>query len=110
MEQVTDLARRLRDGERAAFDLLYEALFPRVYSFVARRIDDTGRVEAIVREIFFDLLASLPAIPAEETVLHHAFTLTRRRLAREAEISGHPRRSRGTLRAPGRPGVGGRAA
>lgn len=110
MEQVTDLARRVQGGERAAFDLLYEALFPRVYTFVARRIGDTARVEAIVKEIFFDLLASLPAIPAEESVLHHAFTLTQRRLAREAEISGHARRNPETLRAPRQPGVGGRAA
>jgi DNA-directed RNA polymerase specialized sigma24 family protein len=110
MEQGMNLVRRVRSGERAAFDLLYESLFPRVYTFVARRVGDGKRAEAIVREIFFDLLASLPGISEGESILRHAFTLTLRRLARENEISGHTRGKQGALRTPAEPGVGGRAA
>jgi DNA-directed RNA polymerase specialized sigma24 family protein len=91
METAAELARKTQERDRAVFDVLYDSLFPKVYNFVATRIGDRPRAEAIVKEIFFDLIASLDRIPAEESVLHLAFRLTKRRLTLEDQVSGDAR-------------------
>jgi DNA-directed RNA polymerase specialized sigma24 family protein len=88
METVAELARKTREGDRAVFDDLYDSLFPRVYNFVAKRIGERARTEAIVREILFDLVASLKGLPAEENILQIAYRLTKRRLALEDQVTG----------------------
>ena len=88
MQTVAELARKTQEGDTGVFDVLYDSLFPKVYNFVATRVGEKPRAEAIVREIFFDLIASLEGRPAEESVLHLAFRLTKRRLALEDQVTG----------------------
>ena len=59
--QPTDdvLIERIQAGDETAFDLLYTRYFPRVFSFVARRIANRADVEETVQEIFLAVFSSL---------------------------------------------------
>jgi DNA-directed RNA polymerase specialized sigma24 family protein len=88
MQTVAELVRKTQEVDRPVFDVLYDSLFPKIYNFVAVRVGEGARTEAIVKEIFFDLIASLEGRPAEESVLRLAFRLTKRRLALEDQVTG----------------------
>ncbi|MEE2679139.1 MAG: sigma-70 family RNA polymerase sigma factor [Myxococcota bacterium] len=65
--QPTDdvLIQRVKAGEREAFDLLYARYFPRVYSYVARRISNRADTEETVQEVFLSVFSSLDSFRAE---------------------------------------------
>jgi RNA polymerase sigma-70 factor (ECF subfamily) len=83
VETVADeeLIERASRGERAAFEALYERYFPRVYAFVARRIDNRADVEEIVQEVFFGAFAGLESFRGEGPFAAWVFGVARRTVA-----------------------------
>jgi RNA polymerase sigma-70 factor (ECF subfamily) len=75
------LIARVRQGDRSAFDLLYERYFPRVYRFVDRRLSNRADVEETVQEVFFNLFASIASFRGDAPFAAWMFGVTRRTLA-----------------------------
>lgn len=75
------LVSRVRDGDRGAFDLLYDRYFPRVHGFVGRRISNRADVEETVQEIFINVFASLDGYRGEAPFAAWVFGVARRTIA-----------------------------
>jgi RNA polymerase sigma-70 factor (ECF subfamily) len=75
------LVARVAQGERSAFDLLYERYFHRVYRFVDRRLGNRADVEETVQEVFFHLYSSIPSFRGDAPFAAWVFGVTRRTLA-----------------------------
>jgi RNA polymerase sigma-70 factor (ECF subfamily) len=75
------LVARVAEGDRAAFDSLYERYLPRVYRFVDRRLGNRADVEETVQEVFFHLFSSIPSFRGDAPFAAWVFGVTRRTLA-----------------------------
>jgi len=75
------LVERLRAGERAAFDALYDRYYPRVFQFVDRRLRNRADAEETVQEVFFNVFNSIDSYRGEAPFGAWVFGLTRRTLA-----------------------------
>jgi RNA polymerase sigma-70 factor, ECF subfamily len=75
------LVAEVAQGDRSAFDALYARYFPRVYSFVDRRLRNRADVEETVQEVFFHLFSSLPTFRGDAPFAAWVFGVTRRTLA-----------------------------
>ena len=84
------LVARLRLGDEAAFELLYERYFKRIASFVARRIDNRADVEETVQEVFFNVFSSIGGYRGEAPFGAWVFGLTRRTIASRFKRKRHP--------------------
>ena len=69
--------RRYASGEAAAFDELYAALSPRLYSFCVRLAGRTGDAEDLFQEAFLKLHRSRATYVSGASVLHWAFAIVR---------------------------------
>ena len=54
-----ELIGQVCDGDRTAFDLLYERYFPRVCGYVNRRLSNRADAEETVQEVFIAVFSSL---------------------------------------------------
>jgi RNA polymerase sigma-70 factor, ECF subfamily len=84
VEAVDDdelIGRVVGRGDRAAFDLLYERYFPRVYAFVARRLSNRADVEEAVQEVFFGVFAGLASFRGEGAFAAWLLGIARRTVA-----------------------------
>ena len=75
------LVAQVRQGDRSAFDQLYERYFPRVYRFVDRRLSNRADVEETVQEVFFSLFSSVASFRGDAPFAAWVFGVTRRTLA-----------------------------
>lgn len=75
------LIERACGGERAAFDLLYERYFPRVYAFVARRIGNRADVEETVQDVFLAVFTGLASFRREGAFAAWVLGIARRTIA-----------------------------
>jgi RNA polymerase sigma-70 factor (ECF subfamily) len=69
--------RRYAAGEDAAFDELYAALSPRLYSFCVRLAGRSGDAEDLFQEAFLKLHRSRATYVSGASVLHWAFAIVR---------------------------------
>ena len=53
------LIERIQAGDEAAFDIVYERYFPRVFTFVRRRLSNRADVEETVQDVFLAVFSSL---------------------------------------------------
>jgi len=60
-----ELIERVRQGDRAAFDVLYERYFPRVAGYVRRRVNNRADAEEIVQDTFINVFTSLDSFRGE---------------------------------------------
>ena len=84
VELVADeelIERAVSRGDRAAFELLYERYFPRVYAFVARRMSNRADVEETVQEAFFGVFAGLASFRGEGAFAAWVLGVARRTVA-----------------------------
>ena len=77
-----DFVAQLRAGEREAFDLFYEAFFPRVYGFVQKKLADRADSEEVVQEVFLNIFLSIDSYRGEAPLAAWVFGVTRRTIAR----------------------------
>lgn len=76
-----ELVERLRGGERAAFETLYERYLPRIYQYVDRRLRNRADTEETVQEVFFNVFNSIDSFRGEAPFGAWVFGLTRRTIA-----------------------------
>lgn len=75
------LVERACAGDRAAFDVLYERYFARVYAFVARRIGNRADVEETVQEVFLGAFTGLGSFRGEGAFAAWVLGIARRTVA-----------------------------
>ena len=84
------LVERLRDGDEAAFEELYERYFKRITLFVRRRIDNQADAEETVQEVFINVFSSIQGYRGEAPFVAWVFGLTRRTIANRFKRKRHP--------------------
>ena len=72
-----ELVDRILNGSTEAFDLLYEAYFPRVYRFALKRLRDPTEAEDVTQEVFIIVLSALPSYRGTSSLLVWIFGITR---------------------------------
>ncbi len=75
------LVEAVREGDRPAFELLYERYLPRVYRFVGKRLRNRADVEETVQEVFINVFSSVHTWRGEAPFAAWVFGLTRRTIA-----------------------------
>ncbi len=83
VEGVEDerLVERACEGDRTAFDLLYERYFARIYAFAARRIGNRADVEETVQEVFLGVFTGLASFRGEGAFAAWVLGIARRTIA-----------------------------
>ena len=72
-----EVMRRYAGGDDAAFDQLYAALSPRLYSFCVRLAGRNGDAEDLFQDAFLKLHRSRATYESGASVLHWAFAIVR---------------------------------
>jgi len=75
------LVERIRGGDQAAFEELYDRYFARVHHFVARRMRNRADADETVQEVFVNVFASIDSFRGEAPFGAWLFGLTRRTVA-----------------------------
>ncbi len=90
--QTTDeiIVERICAGDRAAFDVLYERYWSRVFHYVDRRLRNRADTEETVQEVFFRLFSSLDSFRGDAAFGAWVFGLTRRTIANRFKRKQHP--------------------
>lgn len=106
------LVDRVRNGDRAAFDALYQRYFKRVYAFLDKRLRNRWDTEETTQEVFISVFSSLDGYRGDAPFAAWIFGVTRRTLAARFRRKRHPmvpltdedeERSVGGLTAAGQP-------
>ncbi|MEZ4332854.1 MAG: RNA polymerase sigma factor [Myxococcota bacterium] len=84
------LVDRVRAGDRAAFDELYQRYFKRVYAFLDKRLRNRWDTEETTQEVFINIFASLDGYRGDAPFAAWIFGLTRRTLAARFRRKRHP--------------------
>jgi RNA polymerase sigma-70 factor (ECF subfamily) len=72
-----ELVQRILAGDRAAFELLYDTYFQRVYRFALKRLGDPGEAEDVTQEVFFTVFRVLGSFQGNSSLLVWIFGITR---------------------------------
>jgi RNA polymerase sigma-70 factor (ECF subfamily) len=75
------LVEAILEGDKRAFDALYERYFSRVYHFVDRRMRNCADTEEVTQEVFASLFLSLGSFRREAPFAAWVFGVTRRTIA-----------------------------
>jgi len=73
----SELVAQILSGSRDAFELLYEAYFPRVYRFALKRLHDTAEAEDVAQEVFFTVFNVLDSYQGQAPLIVWVFGITR---------------------------------
>jgi len=86
-EQLVD---RIREGDRDAFDDLYQRYFKRVYAFLDKRLRNRADTEETTQEVFINVFSSIDSFRGDAPFAAWVFGLTRRTLASRFKRKRHP--------------------
>lgn len=75
------LVELLRQGDRDAFETLYDRYLPRIFQYVDRRLRNRADTEETVQEVFFNVFSSIDTFRGEAPFGAWVFGLTRRTIA-----------------------------
>ena len=84
------LIERIQAGDEAAVDIVYERYFPRVFSFVRRRIGNRADVEETVQEVFLAVFSSLHSYRREAVFAAWVLGIARHTVASRFKKKHHP--------------------
>ncbi|MEZ4216309.1 MAG: RNA polymerase sigma factor [Myxococcota bacterium] len=84
------LVERMRRGDEAAFEALYERYFKRIALFVGRRVDNRADAEETVQEVFINVFSSIQSYRGDAPFVAWVFGLTRRTIASRYKRRQHP--------------------
>jgi RNA polymerase sigma factor (sigma-70 family) len=76
-----ELIEKVEAGDKAAFEVLYERYFPRVYRFVDRRMRNRADTEETVQDVFINVFSSLGSYRGEAPFAAWVLGVTRRTIA-----------------------------
>jgi RNA polymerase sigma-70 factor (ECF subfamily) len=85
-----DLVLEVLSGDEAAFELLYQRYFKRIYRFVDKRLSNSADVEETVQEVFINAFSSLSNYRREAPFSSWVLGLTRRTIASRFKRKRHP--------------------
>jgi len=68
-----EVVRRVLAGDPDAFSEIYDAYFPRVYSFTLKRVGDPAEAEDLTQETFVQLFRSLGSFEGRSSLLTWTF-------------------------------------
>lgn len=88
-ETDESLVERLRAGDQAAFDGIYERYFTRVFQFLDRRLRNRADTEETTQEVFVNVFSSIDGYRGEAPFGAWVFGLTRRTLANRFKRKRH---------------------
>ena len=86
----TELIEKITGGDQAAFTILYERYFKRVYSFVHKRMRNRADTEEVVQEAFINIFSSLESFRAEAPFAAWVLGVARRTVANRFKKKQHP--------------------
>jgi RNA polymerase sigma-70 factor (ECF subfamily) len=84
------LVDRVREGDRTAFDEIYNRYFRRIYAFLDKRLSNRADTEETTQEVFINVFSSLDTFRGEAPFGAWIFGLTRRTLAARFRRKRHP--------------------
>ena len=73
----SELVAQILAGSRDAFEMLYEAYFPRVYRFALKRLRDAAEAEDVAQEVFFTVFNVLDSYQGQAPLIVWVFGITR---------------------------------
>jgi len=76
-----ELVDALRQGDRAAFDALYDRYFERVFRFTRKRLHNRADAEETTQEVFISVLNAIDSYRGEAAFSAWLFGITRRTIA-----------------------------
>ncbi len=84
------LVERVAAGDDAAFEVLYERYFPRVYHFLSKRLRNRADAEETAQETFINVFSSIESYRGEAPFAAWVLGVTRRTLAGRFKKKRHP--------------------
>ena len=84
-----ELIERICGDDHAAFDLLYERYFPRVYGYVKRRLANPADAEETVQEVFINVFSSLDSFRGDAPFAAWVLGVSRRTVANRFKKKQH---------------------
>ena len=84
------LVDQIRQGDREAFDQLYDRYFKRVYAFLDKRLRNRADTEETTQEVFINVYSSIDSFRGDAPFAAWIFGLTRRTLASRFKRKRHP--------------------
>ncbi|MCZ6465153.1 MAG: RNA polymerase sigma factor [Proteobacteria bacterium] len=75
------LVKQMCEGDEAAFEIVYERYFPRIYRFVEKRLNNRADTEETVQEAFINVFSSIGSFRGDAPFAAWVFGLTRRTIA-----------------------------
>jgi RNA polymerase sigma-70 factor (ECF subfamily) len=85
-----ELIEQICGNDLAAFDLLYERYFPRVYGYVKRRLSNPADAEETVQEIFINVFSCLDSFRGDAPFAAWVLGVSRRTVASRFKKKQHP--------------------
>jgi RNA polymerase sigma-70 factor (ECF subfamily) len=76
-----ELIERVARGDEAAFEALYDRYFPRVFSFVRKRLGNRADTEETVQEVFLSVFGSMASYRGDAPFAAWVLGVTRRTIA-----------------------------
>ena len=77
----TELVRQILTGDETAFDAFYKRHYPRLYRFIASKIDDRRDAEELVNDTFLKAKEHLHTLEEPEKVLNWMFRIASQLIA-----------------------------
>ncbi len=84
-----ELLDRIESGDEAAFDLLYDRYFPRVFQFVHKRVRNRADAEETAQEVFIGVFSSLASYRREGPFAAWVLGVARRTVANRFKKKQH---------------------
>ena len=85
-----DLIALVESGDEAAFRILYERYFPRVFRFVSRRLSNRADTEETVQEVFINVFSSIDSYRGDAAFPAWVLGVARRTVAGRFKRKYHP--------------------
>jgi RNA polymerase sigma-70 factor (ECF subfamily) len=85
-----ELLKKVRDGDRDAFESLYERYLKRIYSFVHKRLRNRADTEETVQEVFINVFSSVDSYRGEAPFSAWVLGVARRTVASRFKRKQHP--------------------
>jgi RNA polymerase sigma-70 factor (ECF subfamily) len=85
-----ELVARIRGGDEAAFQIVYDRYFRRVYHFLDKRLRNRADTEETVQEVFINVFSSIESFRGDAPFAAWVFGITRRTLAGRFKRKRHP--------------------
>lgn len=81
VDPYLSLIQRIQAGDRTAFSKLYEDFFPKVYSYVRRRIDVVEDAEDVTSDVFLEMMSKIQTFQTKSKFSTWLYSIARHKVA-----------------------------